>query len=257
MDKKQYDNFVKILRAELIPAMGCTEPIAIAYAAAKARQVLGKMPDRVVVEASGNIIKNVKSVVVPNTGRLKGIRAAVAAGVIAGEADQQLQVISSVSPEFHPDIAVYANDTSMEIVCADTPWLLDIQLTGWKGEDRALVRIADTHANVVRIEKNDEIIFDKPLPEPGVLTRGGIDVWFFLIVLGLVLYGVIMAYSASSIYAAQYHDDSTYFIKKHLMYLALAMVGTAPFVFMARPWFWKFFAIRIKYRASSSLRYRK
>jgi len=86
-------------------------------------------------------------------------------------------------------------------------------------------------------------IHGEPLPEPGVLTRGGIDVWFFLIVLGLILYGVIMAYSASSIYAAQYHGDSTYFIKKHIMYLVLAVAATAPFVFMARPWFWKFFAI--------------
>ncbi len=97
------------------------------------------------------------------------------------------------------------------------------------------------------LEPDDPIYHKKihpdPEPDKGVLTRGGIDVWFFLIVLGLILYGVIMAYSASSIYAAQYHDDSTYFIKKHLMYLALAMVGTAPFVFMARPWFWKFFAI--------------
>ena len=97
------------------------------------------------------------------------------------------------------------------------------------------------------LESEDPIyqkkIHPDPEPEKGVLTRGGIDVWFFLIVLGLILYGVIMAYSASSIYAAQYHDDSTYFIKKHLMYLALAVVGTAPFVLMARPWFWKFFAI--------------
>ena len=97
------------------------------------------------------------------------------------------------------------------------------------------------------LEPDDPIYHKKihpdPEPEKGVLTRGGIDVWFFLIVLGLILYGVIMAYSASSIYAAQYHDDSTYFIKKHLIYLAIAMVGTVPFVFMARPWFWKFFAI--------------
>ncbi len=97
------------------------------------------------------------------------------------------------------------------------------------------------------LEPDDPIYHKKihpdPEPEKGILTRGGIDVWFFLIVLGLVLYGVIMAYSASSIYAAQYHDDSTYFIKKHLMYLAIAMVGTVPFVLMARPWFWKFFAI--------------
>ena len=164
------NSYIDVLRDELLLATGCTEPIAIAYAGALLRKHLGAVPEKILVEVSGNIIKNVKSVVVPNTGRLKGIRAAVAAGVIAGEADQQLQVISSVSPDFHPDIAVYANDTSMEIVCADTPWLLDIQLTGWKGEDRALVRIADTHANVVRIEKNDEIIFDKALPEPGVDT---------------------------------------------------------------------------------------
>ena len=97
------------------------------------------------------------------------------------------------------------------------------------------------------IEPEDPIyqkkIHAEPQPEKGVLVRGGIDVWFFLIVLGLILYGVIMAYSASSIYAAQYHDDSTYFIKKHLMYLAIAVVGTFPFVYLGRPWFWKFFAI--------------
>ena len=97
------------------------------------------------------------------------------------------------------------------------------------------------------IEPEDPIyqkkIHDEPLPEPGVLTRGGIDVWFFLIVLGLVLYGVIMAYSASSIYAAQHHGDSTFYIKKHIMYLVLAVAATTPFVLMARPWFWKFFSI--------------
>ena len=97
------------------------------------------------------------------------------------------------------------------------------------------------------LEPDDPIYHKKihpdPEPDKGVLTRGGIDVWFFLIVLGLILYGVIMAYSASSIYAAQYHDDSTYFIKKHVMYLAIAVIGTVPFVFMARLWFWKLFAI--------------
>lgn len=161
------DAYIDVLRGELLLATGCTEPIAIAYAAALLRKHLGEVPERILVEVSGNIIKNVKSVVVPNTGRLKGIRAAVAAGVVAGEADEQLQVISRVSPDYHPDIAVYAADTPMEIVCADTPWLLDIQLTGWKGEHSARVRIADTHANVVRIEKDGEIILDKPLPEPG------------------------------------------------------------------------------------------
>ena len=97
------------------------------------------------------------------------------------------------------------------------------------------------------LEPEDPVYQNKihpdPPPEPGVLTRGGIDVWFLLIVAGLILYGIIMAYSASSIYAAQYHDDSTHFIKRHLMYLALALAMTVPFVLMARPWFWKFFAI--------------
>ena len=90
----KYDAYIHILEEELVPAMGCTEPIAIAYGAAKGREVLGALPDQVVVEASGNIIKNVKSVVVPNTGGLHGIEAAAAAGVVAGRADLLLEVIS-------------------------------------------------------------------------------------------------------------------------------------------------------------------
>jgi len=160
--------YIDVLRDELLLATGCTEPIAIAYAAALLRKTLGAVPERIRVEVSGNIIKNVKSVIVPNTGKLKGIRAAVAAGIVAGEADQQLQVISRITPDYYPDIAIYAADTSMEIVCADTPWLLDIMLTGWADGHSAMVRIADTHANVVRLEKDGEILHDKALPEPGV-----------------------------------------------------------------------------------------
>ena len=84
----RYHHFVQILREELVPAMGCTEPIAIAYGAAKAREILGCLPESVLIEASGNIIKNVKSVVVPNTGGLKGIEAAAAAGIVAGQANK-------------------------------------------------------------------------------------------------------------------------------------------------------------------------
>ena len=102
--------YISILKEELIPATGCTEPIAIAYAAAKLREALGQAPERILAEVSGNIIKNVKSVIVPNTGGLKGIRAAIAAGVVAGEADQILQVISRVPQEAHADIARYAQD---------------------------------------------------------------------------------------------------------------------------------------------------
>ena len=86
----RYHHFVQILREELVPAMGCTEPIALAYGAAKAREVLGCMPDKVLIEASGNIIKNVKSVVVPNTGGLKGIEAAAVAGIVGGKADKSM-----------------------------------------------------------------------------------------------------------------------------------------------------------------------
>ena len=161
------DAYVEVLQNELLLATGCTEPIAIAYAAAILRQTLGNLPEKIRVEVSGNIIKNVKSVVVPNTGRLKGIRAAVAAGIIAGEADQHLQVISRIPPEAHSEIDRYARQTPMEIVCADTPWQLDIQLTGWAGEDRAAVRIAESHSNVVLISRNEEVLLSKPLVQTG------------------------------------------------------------------------------------------
>ena len=92
-----YQAYVKILQEELVPAMGCTEPIALAYAAALARRELGCLPQMVTASVSANIIKNVKSVVVPNTGGLRGIQAAVAAGAVAGDADRELEVLAGVS----------------------------------------------------------------------------------------------------------------------------------------------------------------
>ena len=97
-DETIKNNYLAILREELIPAMGCTEPIAVAYCAAKARSLLGTIPYKVEVEASGNIIKNVKSVVVPHTGGLRGIEAAAAAGIVAGRAECRLEVLSKVTP---------------------------------------------------------------------------------------------------------------------------------------------------------------
>ena len=157
--------YINILREELIPATGCTEPIAIAYGAAKLRETLGQAPEKILAEVSGNIIKNVKSVIVPNTGGLKGIRAAIAAGVVAGEANQILQVISRVPQEAHADIARYTQDTPIDIVCADTPRLLDICLTGWVGDHCALVHIANSHSNIVRIEKDGQVLMEKPLTD--------------------------------------------------------------------------------------------
>ena len=96
---EKYQAYIQILEEELVPAMGCTEPIALAYAAAKAREVLGSIPDKVSIGASGSIIKNVKSVIVPNTNHLKGIPAAAAAGIVAGKAEKELEVIAEVTEE--------------------------------------------------------------------------------------------------------------------------------------------------------------
>ena len=139
----KYSQYLQILREELLPAMGCTEPIAMAYAAAKARQTLGEMPDRIDIVISGNIIKNVKSVVVPNTGGLKGITAAIAAGTVVGDADRQLEVLSSVKPEEIPKIAEFMKSCEMTVMKSDSGKLLDIDLHMYKGTDNVRLRICD------------------------------------------------------------------------------------------------------------------
>ena len=111
----RYSAYVQILKEELIPAMGCTEPIALAYGAAAARELLGGMPERVEVAASGSIIKNVKSVIVPNTGHLKGIPAAAAAGIVAGDASKELEVIASVSEEQVEKIRQFLESTPITV----------------------------------------------------------------------------------------------------------------------------------------------
>jgi len=157
-----YTQYCQILKEELRPAMGCTEPIAIAYAAAKARAVLGALPDRIVVEVSGNIIKNVKSVVVPHTGGLRGIEAAVAAGTVAGNACAELEVISSVTEEQTAAMAAYLQGTSIEVRCADTDQVFDIRITAMHGDDEAFVRIAGYHTNIVSISRNGVSLELKP-----------------------------------------------------------------------------------------------
>ena len=154
----RYRHFVQILREELVPAMGCTEPIAIAYGAAKAREVLGRLPDRMLVEASGNIIKNVKSVVVPNTGGLKGIEAAAAAGVVAGDPEKILEVISHVTREQKSAIRDYLAKHEITVGPAAGDAVFDVALTLWAGEDRVRLRLADYHTNIVLIEKNGETL---------------------------------------------------------------------------------------------------
>ncbi|MBQ9742280.1 MAG: serine dehydratase subunit alpha family protein [Ruminococcus sp.] len=153
--------YISILKEELIPAMGCTEPIAIAYAAAKARQVLGKLPDRVLIEVSGNILKNVKSVVVPHTGGLRGIPGAAAAGIVAGECELELEVLSCISDEQIALTREFLNKTPVSVHFADTPHIFDIMISLYSGEDSSFVRITEHHTNIVCIRHNDQILFEK------------------------------------------------------------------------------------------------
>ncbi|MBU3075033.1 L-serine ammonia-lyase, iron-sulfur-dependent, subunit alpha [Clostridium estertheticum] len=141
--------------------MGCTEPISIAYASAKAKEVLGHTPDRTIVEVSGNIIKNVKSVIVPNTGHLKGIAAATAAGIIAGNPEKKLEVISDVSNEDKERIKEYLSTFPIEVKLIDTPFIFDIQITVFYKETYVKVRIVNYHTNIILIEKNGEILYHK------------------------------------------------------------------------------------------------
>ncbi len=156
--EQQYIDCIKILNEELKPAMGCTEPIAIAYGAAIARETLGKIPDSIIVEASGNIIKNVKSVVVPNTNNLRGIPSAVAAGVIVGNSKLQLEVISSATEEQRLQIEQYVNNTPIKVNLSDSPLIFNIEITALHGEDCVKVQIAKFHTNVVKIEHNGKIL---------------------------------------------------------------------------------------------------
>lgn len=154
----KYQAYIQILKEELVPAMGCTEPIALAYAAAVARETLGELPDRVVVGASGSIIKNVKSVIVPNTNHLKGIPAAAAAGIIAGDAKKELEVIADVTLEQTEQMKAFLENTEITVEHIDQGLTFDILVTLYKGASYAKVRIANYHTNIVLIEKDGEIL---------------------------------------------------------------------------------------------------
>ena len=154
-----YHTFVQILKEELVPAFGCTEPIAIAYCAAKAREVLGAVPERVDIQASGNIIKNVKSVIVPNTDGLKGIPAAAAAGIVGGCAEKKLEVISAVTDEQKHRMREYLEKTPFDVKPLADGDKLDILITVYAGEHQAKVRISRTHCNIAMISKDGEIIY--------------------------------------------------------------------------------------------------
>ena len=165
MDRILYDSYLDILREELIPAMGCTEPIAVAYAAAIARDTLGCMPDSTELIVSGNIVKNVKSVVVPNTGGRKGLRTAVAAGLCFGKAEKELEVIADATEQDLADLDAYLRMADITLKEADSNQPFDLAVLLHKGSDSAYVHIVSHHTNVVCIRKNDTVILEKPFTD--------------------------------------------------------------------------------------------
>ena len=182
----KYNAYIKILEEELRPAMGCTEPIALAYAAAVARKVLGELPDKVVIGASGSIIKNVKSVIVPNTDHLKGIPAAAAAGIVAGDPDKELEVIASVEKEAIAEMKEFLEKTHISMEHVDKGFTNEIVVTLYKGEAWSRVRIVNFHTNIVLIEKNGEILKEVPVEgetNEGLTDRSLLnmeDIWDFI-----------------------------------------------------------------------------
>ena len=160
MEKKspEYRKYTSILEEELIPAMGCTEPIAVAYCAAVARETLGMAPDRVEIFASGNIIKNVKSVVVPNTNGMRGIAAAAAAGIVAGDPTKELQVIASVTDEEKETLRAFLEQVPIKIEIASSGLVFDLTVLLHAGEHWSKVRIANFHTNIVYVERDGKVL---------------------------------------------------------------------------------------------------
>ena len=170
-----YKTYVEILKRELVCAMGCTEPIAIAYCAAVARKALGTLPSEIDVAASGNIIKNVKSVIVPNTGGLRGIEAAAAIGALAGDAEAGLQVVSHVTPDEIAALPGYMEQTAFSVSAAESEFLLDIEVTVRANGHFATVRAVQEHTNIVLVETDAGVLFSKDPDEDTGKDEGAPD----------------------------------------------------------------------------------
>ncbi len=171
MDKRIYSTYLEILNSELVPAMGCTEPIAIALTAAKAKKYMPWQVESVLVAVSGNIIKNVKSVMVPNVDGLRGIEAAAAAGISAGDPDKELEVLAGITDEGREKIAEFVKKVKIEVVEAKSDYILDIGIT-LKGEGHTVyARTAQHHTGLCLIEVDGKTIFEKEIED----TVGNID----------------------------------------------------------------------------------
>lgn len=182
-----YKFYTQLLKDELVPAMGCTEPIALAYAAAKARSLLGELPNSVCAQVSPSIIKNVKSVIVPHTGHLKGIPAAVSAGIVAGDEELSLEVLSKVTADQYPKISEFIDNVPIEVSPLYDGVVFDIIITAYKNGNRARVRISNKHTNIVLLERNGEVLYEgeiyrdaekgDPLPDIDIKMS---DIWDYV-----------------------------------------------------------------------------
>ncbi|MDY6399772.1 MAG: L-serine ammonia-lyase, iron-sulfur-dependent, subunit alpha [Synergistales bacterium] len=161
MDKKLYENYTAILREELMPAMGCTEPIAIAYASARARAVLGKMPEKIHVSCSGNIIKNVKGVIVPNSGNQKGIEVAAILGAVGGNESKELEVIAGATDEARAMTKKLAAEKICSVSLAENVPNLFIEVEAEADGHKSVVRIENHHTDITLITLDGKIIFEK------------------------------------------------------------------------------------------------
>lgn len=173
MDRRVYDEYVTILHDELVCAMGCTEPIAVALCAALARKALGMLPERVSVAASSNIIKNVKSVVVPNTGGARGIAAAAAAGVVAGDADAELEVLSHVTDEQISQMHAYLDEHEITLAASEKPYVFDIEVRVSAAGHEASCEIAGHHTNVIRLERDGDVLLSRDFEESQAADGAG------------------------------------------------------------------------------------
>ncbi|MEI6857578.1 L-serine ammonia-lyase, iron-sulfur-dependent, subunit alpha [Psychrilyobacter sp.] len=153
--------FVKILNEEIVPAEGCTEPIAVAYVGAKAVEILGKKPTKLDIYVSGNIIKNVKSVNVPNSGGMVGIEVSAVMGAVAGNADEELMVISDVTPAQLEEVKEFIKNKEINVIHEKTDVKLYVRIVAYNGDESASVEIKHLHTNITKIEKNGEILIER------------------------------------------------------------------------------------------------
>lgn len=165
MDRKTYENYVRILENELVPALGCTEPIALAYASAKAREVLGCFPEHLSVLCSGNIIKNVKGVKVPNSGGMKGVEAAAVLGMTGGDAGQALEVLESVTEADIARTEQLLAEGFCDCILKEGVANLYIEARAAAKGHEAVVVIEEEHTNITRIEKDGAVLFEQEKKE--------------------------------------------------------------------------------------------